>query len=50
MTAGDGEGKRAAQVASVLRPLGQGQLTRNQAVAAGNLYKVPEIDCPCSHD
>jgi transcriptional regulator of acetoin/glycerol metabolism len=40
MAAGEGEGKRAAKVAAVLRPLGQGPLTRDQAVAAGNLLGI----------
>src|ERR1700687_5069637 len=40
MAAGEGDGKRAAQVAAVLRPLGHGPLSRAQAVVAGNLLGV----------
>ncbi len=40
MSAHEGEGERAAQLAAVLRPLGQGPLTRDQAAAAANLLGV----------
>jgi putative transposase len=40
MAAGEGDGKRAGQVAAVLRPLGHGPLSRAQAVVAGNLLGV----------
>jgi hypothetical protein len=40
MSADEGEGERAAQLAAVLRPLGQGPLTRDQAVAAANVLGV----------
>ena len=40
MAAGEGDSKRAAKVAAVLRPLGQGPLPREQAVVAGNLLGI----------
>jgi hypothetical protein len=40
MATGEGGGKRAAQVAAVLRPIGRGPLSRAQAMLAGRLLGV----------